>query len=132
MLHLQSEEPLFEQLILMSGTPLALPPLQPHTAETAYALHLKALDIQDLPAEERVQDIVHGPVARLWTNIAPGASLRPVIDNDVICRGPTHKDFATGSVQVEAVLPGVKWCRRVLLGDCQSDVSFKTFLCLDG
>ncbi|KAH8703171.1 carboxylesterase-like protein [Talaromyces proteolyticus] len=123
LLHLQSEEPLFEQLIVMSGTSLALPPITPQVAETAYALCLKAMGIQELSAGNRVRDIVHGPLSKLWTNIPSYIPLRPVIDNDTVFRGPTHEDFAGGSAQVEAVLPGAKWCRRVLLGDCQSDAS---------
>ncbi|PCG94964.1 Carboxylesterase, type B [Penicillium occitanis (nom. inval.)] len=126
-LHLQSEEPLFGQLIAMSGTSLALPPISPEVAETAYALCLKTLGIQELSETNRVRDIVHGPSPKLWTNIPAYIPLRPVIDNDIVFRGPTHEDFSSGPFQVEAVLPGVKWCRRVLIGDCQSDASIFSY-----
>lgn len=128
MLNLQSKEPLFEQLIVMSGTPLTLQPLQRHISEMAYSLCVNALGIQSLSAEDRVKEIVHGPVSRLWEEITPDIPLRPVIDNDIIYRSPTYQDFAGEPIQVEAALASAQWCKRVLIGNCQSDVSFNLIL----
>ncbi|KFX98663.1 hypothetical protein O988_04247 [Pseudogymnoascus sp. VKM F-3808] len=127
MLNLQSKESLFDQLIVMSGTPLGLPPLPSHISETAYSLCVRALGIEGLSAKDRVREIVHGPMSVLWENITPSIPLLPVIDDDVVFRGPTYEEYAGGSPQVEASLPGAQWCRRVLIGDCQSDASIYSY-----
>ncbi|OOQ86325.1 hypothetical protein PEBR_21898 [Penicillium brasilianum] len=118
-LHLQSRESLFQQLVVMSGTPLGLPPLSLPIADAAYSLSLKALNLHGLSMEDRVKEIVQGQVSNLC-GIIPDIPLLPVIDNDVISQRPTYEGIAQAS---EAEFPGMRWCRRILIGDCQFDGS---------
>lgn len=51
--------------------------------------------------------------------IGPDVPLLPVVDGDIITAKATFTQW--GSSDISSVVPGVEWCRRVLLGDCQND-----------
>ncbi|KEF60618.1 uncharacterized protein A1O9_02179 [Exophiala aquamarina CBS 119918] len=123
MIHLQSKEALFQQLILMSGSTLLLPPLPPPVSEIAYSLSMKALDLEGLTVDERVAKLIHGPKSDLYEKITPAIPLLPVIDNEVVHPGPSYEELFGGATRVENVLPGTKWCQRILVGDCEFDAS---------
>jgi hypothetical protein len=113
----------------MSGTPLALRPVLPIAAEETYSHCLEALGIQNLSPEDQLKEVVHGPMSTLWAYIPPAIQLLPIIDNETVFEGPTYQALHAGPKEIEAILPGIRWCRRILLGDCKSDVS-RSFSCV--
>ncbi|CAK7222510.1 hypothetical protein SEUCBS140593_004923 [Sporothrix eucalyptigena] len=123
MLHLQSKEPLFDQLILLSGSSLLLPPVTADVSEAAYTRTVHALGLEGLSSVERTKALVEGPVTLLYEKITPDIPLLPVIDGDLVHSRPTFETFSQGPSTIKALLPGAAWCRRLFIGDCAFDAS---------
>lgn len=121
--HLHSELPLFKRAILMSGSTLLMGPSPQARAETSYQKAVKALDLESLSPEERIQKLVSmdGQLLRttlLQRGVGSQVSV-PLVDGE-IC--PVEVDFESvmnGSLS----LPGRQWCESVMMGDCAFDVS---------
>lgn len=120
MLLLQSPELLFQQLISMGGTPLLLPDLPRVVSEDVYSTIAAALNVDKLSAEERVNYILNCPMEELYSKLPPGLPLIPVVDDDLVKALPTYKQ--TLKYGPTEMLPGMTWCKRLLIGDCQFDV----------
>ncbi|KAL1889728.1 hypothetical protein Sste5346_008714 [Sporothrix stenoceras] len=123
MLHLQSKEPLFDQLILLSGSSLLLPPVAAEVSEAAYSRAVHALDLEGLPSLDRIKALVDGPETLLYEKITPDIPLLPVIDSDLVHSRPTFETFSQGPGTIKPSLPGATWCRRLFIGDCAFDAS---------
>ncbi|KAK6371450.1 hypothetical protein LTS17_008700 [Exophiala oligosperma] len=121
MLLLQSPELLFQQLISMGGTPLLLPDLPRVVSEDVYSTIAAALNVDKLSAEERVNYILNCPMEELYSKLPPGLPLIPVVDDDLVKALPTYKQ--TLKYGPTEMLPGMTWCKRLLIGDCQFDGS---------
>lgn len=121
--HLQSPEPLFSQLLAMSGSTLVLSPLPPPVSELAFGLSMKALGLENLSEAEQVQSVSHGPGEALWAKITPDIPILPVIDDSIVRPGPTFAALSGVPSQVRQRLPGSDWCSRIMIGDCGFDVS---------
>lgn len=123
MLHLHSKEPLFTRFISMSGSSLMLRPLPPSVAEFAYASVLKALDIENLSGPERVKFLLESPIEKLIESIPPSIPLMPVIDGDLIPAVGTLSQISNKTNDPTWPMPGRQWCKSLMTGDCQFDVS---------
>lgn len=120
--HLQSPEPLFSQLLAMSGSTLVLPPLPPPVSELAYGLSIKALGLGNLSEAEQIRSVSHGPGEALWAKITPDIPILPVIDGRIVKPGPTFAALSDVPSKVRQLLPGSDWCSRIMIGDCGFDV----------
>ncbi len=103
----------------MGGNSLLMKALPPPAYEAIYAEVLKGLNFEDLHQEERVSALMNAPVEVVLERIHPGTPLLPVLDNDLIRRSVTYSEWSGQ----RSKLPGRRWCKRVVFGDCQFDVS---------
>lgn len=129
--HLHSEMPLFKRAILMSGSTLLMGPSPQARAEAGYQKAIKALDLESLGPEERVQKLVSMDGQLLRTTlfqhgVGPQVSV-PLVDGD-IC--PVEVDFKS-VIDGSLGLPGKHWCDSVMMGDCAFDVSTEASLVPD-
>lgn len=123
MLHLHSDEPLFKRFISMSGSSLMLKPLPLPVTEFAYASVLKALDIENLSGPERVKFLLESPIEKLLESVSPSIPLMPVVDGELIPGVGTLLQISNKVDDPALPMPGRQWCKSLLTGDCQFDVS---------
>lgn len=103
----------------MGGTPSLIPRLPHEMAESTYASVLQKLGIDDLPPEDRFKKLKETDRADWVTKLGPGLALSPVTD-----KGDKKPPFYQVDVPEDAASPpGSKWCPRIILGDCEMDVS---------
>lgn len=121
--HLNSEKPLFKRAMLMSGSTLLMGPSPMGRAEPSYMKAVKALGLDSLSAQERIEKLVRMDGQRLrstlfQSGVAPQVSI-PLVDGD-IC--PTTVDFKA-IIEGTLKITGEEWCESLVLGDCAFDVS---------
>ncbi|PGH05139.1 hypothetical protein AJ79_06887 [Helicocarpus griseus UAMH5409] len=119
--HLHSKEPLFKRAIMMSGSGLFPKPLPPPVTEFAYSTVIKALGLDGLSAEERINAMVAIPADELMARV-PRVPLMAAVDGDIIPSEPTFAKISKLSSAADE-LPGTKWCEDLAIGACQFDGS---------
>jgi len=112
--HLQSSIPLFERYASLGGTALLIPKLPPPVTEHGYAAVCQALGLEELSGQDRVQALIKTSSDDLLTKLGPNIPLMPALDDQVIPKALSFADLA---------VPGSSWCKEILIGDCQLDVS---------
>jgi len=99
-------------------------PLPPPVSEFAYASVIELFGLQTLPAAERIKALLELPVEKLLS-VPPTIPLMPVIDDHIQCAA-TFAQMSSKDDDPNLHLPGRKWCKELLIGDCQFDVSPST------
>lgn len=114
--HLQSEEPLFKRVVLMSGTSLLMSPIPEEAAEKNYRIAMEALDLGSATAERRINALLTMDATELRSKLMMVPAV-PIVDDDLPLTSHTFADITAG----KARLPGARWCKSVMIGDCQFD-----------
>lgn len=70
--------------------------------------------------EERVHALLTMPVTEILSKLPPGLPLFPAIDGDIISVPTTYQDVVDLGT---SNIPGKHWCKSLLIGDNQLDVS---------
>lgn len=107
----------------MSGSTLLVKPLPLPVSEFVYASVVKALDLENLSGPERVKAILEIPIKDLLEKIPPTMPLMPVVDGDIIPGVPTFSQISDKAEDPTYPIPGKQWCKSLMIGDCQFDVS---------
>ncbi|EWZ84230.1 hypothetical protein FOCG_11821 [Fusarium oxysporum f. sp. radicis-lycopersici 26381] len=117
--HLHSEEPLFHQIVAMSGSSQQrLKPLEASAA--SYQSVAKALGVADLPTKEKLQRIIETPIETFMASVGRKFPLGPLVDDETIPTVTTYKALGD-SEEFLKLFPGLKHCKRLMMGDCQMD-----------
>ncbi|KAL5610357.1 hypothetical protein FOVSG1_005038 [Fusarium oxysporum f. sp. vasinfectum] len=118
--HIHSEEPLFHQVVAMSGSSQqGLKPVE--TSVASYQSVAKALGVTDLPPKEQMQRIIKTPIEAFMASVGRKFPLGPLVDSDTIPAVTTYKALTDGDEFLK-LLPGLNHCERLMMGDCQMDV----------
>ncbi|KAK4171979.1 putative carboxylesterase [Triangularia setosa] len=117
--HLHSKEPLFSQLISMSGSCL-VKAKQPELAERSFNMALQLLEIPEIEEAAQIQRLLKVPMEDIREKIARKVPMAPIVDGDLIPRTTSYALMAD-PVQTAELFPGMKWCKRIMFGDCQMD-----------
>jgi Carboxylesterase family len=117
--HLTSNQPLFNQLIAMGGASL-IKPLPAEACEGAFSLAVKALGLSELSPPEQVQGLLRAPIEELVKKTL-GLPMIPIVDGETLMNVTSFGALGQPEKALE-LFPGMKWCKRVLFGDCQFDV----------
>lgn len=104
----------------MGGTPTLIPRLPSEVAESTYASVLEKLGISDASSEERIRRLKQTGREDWNTKLGPGLALSPVADEDE----KTAPFYQVGLPENTVSSTGSDWCRRIMLGDCEMDVSY--------
>lgn len=99
----------------MGGTPLLLKPLPMGAADGVFETVCEALGLQNVPAEERVKQLLSKDPSEILAAVPSSLPFMPVIDDDVVLSSPSFATWAS--------LPRGTWCKRLMIGDCELDVS---------
>lgn len=118
--HLHSSEPLFNQLVALGGSPI-IQPIPQGVAEIAYGIVTSALGLDKLSPADQVKALLDIPAEELASKLAKvGYPLAAVIDDDVVKTPTTYTGLANTDA-LETIFPGIKWCKTIMMGDCQFD-----------
>lgn len=118
-LQLHSEEPLFERAIMMSGSSLLLGPVPDAVAEASYQKAVRQLYLDGMNPKDRMKTLLEMDGQKLRATLLQGGfSPLPVIDGDICPTGIDFKSLFDGTLD----LAGKKWCKSLILGDCEFDV----------
>lgn len=111
--HLHSTEPLFSQLVAMSGTSL----IKAKSAEFGEKLFGAVVELLGIDPSEPVPQLLATSAEDIREKIGRKVPLAPLADGDLI---PWTTTFTTMADKAEtaALFPGQKWCRRILMDDC--------------
>ncbi|KAH8675161.1 Alpha/Beta hydrolase protein [Ilyonectria robusta] len=116
--HMQSQEPLFDQAILLGGSFLLVKPQTPESAESVYQSTIRSLSIEASSCKDRVQSLLNIPAEKLVDAALNGKTPPgPVIDDDLIPAIATFENIK------EFPMPGKNWCERLFCLGNQFDGS---------
>ncbi|KIV94100.1 hypothetical protein PV10_05255 [Exophiala mesophila] len=118
---LQSEEALFQHLVIMSGTCLLLRPVSGEVHEAIYQEFCEAQGLDKMPGQERIKAIEELDSFHLFSNTPPSIPPLPMIDGDIVKVALTFDDIEQWSTHGSSSIPGLGWCKELLIGDCQMD-----------
>lgn len=120
-LHLHQREPLFEQMIALSGTALQKArPLQ--LLEKFYNMALDGLGLSEVPQAGQMQRLLSVPMEDFTTKLGRNIAVAPVVDGHTIPEA-TSFNILNDKAKFHAAFPGVERCKRLMIGDCEMDVS---------
>jgi hypothetical protein len=120
-IHLQNEERLFDRLSALGGSPL-IGSFPPEVAEIAFGMVTQALGLGSLPPAEQVKSLLEIPASELEAKLRDlPAPVGSVVDGDIVRAGTTFQALANVS-ELAKTFPGIRWIKKVLMGDCQFDV----------
>lgn len=104
----------------MSGTYLLVQPLPYSVHEEGYRQAMKALGLENATPEERIKALLETPPQDLISKIPPSVPVAPAVDGDLI---PSALTYAQTADKTEKTLKAKAWCKDLLIGDAQIDVS---------
>lgn len=107
----------------MSGTCLLLRPLPTFAHESFYQAFCEAQGLTNVSGSERIKAIEKMDSLTLFSNMPPGIPSAPLVDQDIIKTAPTYKSAESWSEGGDPSIPGLHWCKELVIGDCQMDVS---------
>lgn len=118
--HIHSEQPLFKRAIAMSGTNLLMIPFSLSVHEQGYQDAMKAWGLADAPPEERIKALLERPAQDLIANLPPTVPIGLAVDGNLIPSMPTFEEIGDKG---KSYPKGKTWCKELLIGDAQIDVS---------
>jgi hypothetical protein len=115
-------------MMAMGGSSLLMKPLPVAVAEYAYSRVLGAVSIDiSLSLDEKLKALLETPAETFLNNIGPDVPLLPVHDEEYIKYPSSFAQWAQPDLQAQ--IPGLRWCDRVMVGDCQFDVCRPVWIC---
>ncbi|KAN0113063.1 carboxylesterase-like protein [Hyaloscypha variabilis] len=118
LLHLESSQPLFKRIFAMGGTPLLLKPLPLEVKESTYAAAIAKLGFTSMTTEARIKALKEVAPEVLLAATA-NLPMLPTIDGELITVPGTFSQWSFK----DKLLPGMKWCESIMIGDCEMDSS---------
>lgn len=104
----------------MSGTSL-LRPRKPELLQKSFGRVAEILGVANLSPEEQIQKLLHISLDELRAKVGRQISMGPMVDSEMIPEMTTFEGLGDRK-EVERVFPGMKYCRRIIMGDCEMDV----------
>lgn len=105
----------------MSGTNGLMKALPRPVAEGTYQTVIQRLGLQDLPPSDRINALVKLDAQELLAKLPPGLPLLPSLDSDLGIKETKLVEIYKGPSGLLDI-PGKKWCKEIIIGDCQADV----------
>ena len=118
--HLHQQQPLFHQLVVMSGSPLLRPKSAQLVAES-FKRAARALGTEYLGENEQLEALARGPTPTLIEKVGRNLSVGPIVDGEVIPELATFDKLRLAD-DVRRLFPGQRQTTRILIGDCKADV----------
>lgn len=106
----------------MGGTNLLLKPLPQAVNEQVYEKVLHLLNLHDLPAQDRVKALETMPAEKILASLPPEIPFLPSSGGDLDLPTNNYEEIYRGE-SGSLMHPGKSWCKQIMIGDCQMDVS---------
>lgn len=119
-------EPLFHQLVTMSGTSL-LRPRSVEQAEKTFGYVAEVLGAKDLPADKQIQRLLDIPQEEFTAKVGRKFTIGAIVKGDHIPKATTFESLSNEDSLLD-LFPGIRRCKRIIIGDCQMDVSISSYL----
>lgn len=87
-----------------------------------FSMIADALGGKELSPKQQLQRILDTPKEEFVSTVGRRLPIRPLVDGDTIRVSTTFK-LLTDPDEVLKFYSGIQHCRRVMMGDCQMDVS---------
>lgn len=113
-------------MVVMSGTCLALRPEPTTLHEKFYEQVCEIHGLTNLSGDQRLEALDKINSHELLAKIPPSVPSLPAIDNEFIHGVTTYETVKDWQNRSDPALPGLRWCRELLIGDCQFDVRMQT------
>lgn len=104
----------------MSGTWFLTGPLSYESHEQNYTQAMEALGLSNASVEERIKALLEMPGREVISKVPPSVQSAPAIDGDMALSSATHAQTADKD---STVPKGKSWCRDLMIGDAEMDVS---------
>jgi len=105
----------------MSGSSI-LRPRRLELLEKSFKSLVSELGVGDAPSALKVQKLLEPVDAGYMAKFARKYSVGPIVGGEIIPYLTTYESL-TDPVQALKIFPGIYHCKRILVGDCQFDVS---------
>ena len=83
---------------------------------------INSLGLDNVRRAEQMQKLLTVPAEHLTTRLGRSIAVAPVIDGDTIPEAASF-DIVNDKTNFARVFPGVGFCKRLMIGDCEMDVS---------
>lgn len=97
-------------------------PLSESVTESAYQTVVEALQLGQLSPSDRIKGLLEVDVKRMLSSIPPTMQQLPTLGGELGIKEPTFAEVHQG-LSGTSVLPSRSWCKEIMIGDCQMDVS---------
>lgn len=104
----------------MSGSRFFVQALPYDVHEGNYQHAMSALGLQNATSDERIKAFLETPGQDLLAKLPPSVLTAPAVDGDMV---PSAVTYAQVADQTSDIPKGKQWCRDLLIGDAQYDVS---------
>ncbi|TDZ31321.1 Cytochrome P450 monooxygenase patI [Colletotrichum spinosum] len=122
---LHAKEPLASRIVVLGGSPPALPPMTAEAAEGAYEAVVEALGFEKLHTAGRIEALCKTRPEELLEKIEGKIQFLPVVDGDTVPDIPTFEAAASGTL-----VPRDTACKSVMVGYAPFDGSIFGFVAL--
>jgi hypothetical protein len=119
---LQCTEPLFRRMVVLSGSCLLRRPVTLDTHEQFYLRFCKAQGFEGISKDDRIRAIEDRDSLELLLTTPPSVPSLPALDHDFLKVQTSFEKAKQWSNTQQPVIPGLKWCKEIVFGDCESDV----------
>lgn len=118
-------------MVALGGGPL-IQPLPQVVGDIGYGIATAALGLDKLPPADQVKSLLEIPAAELSSKLSKVPfPLSAVVDNDIVKATPTFAGL-TNTDNLEALFPGINWCKTISMGDGQLDGMIMAITALGG
>ena len=108
-------------MIALSGT--ALQKARPlELLEKFYGMTLNSLGLSSVPQADQMQKLLTVSAEDLTTKLSRSIAVAPVVDGDKIPEAASFH-IVNDKASFRRAFPGVGYCKRLMIGDCEMDVS---------
>lgn len=121
---LQSPEQLFQRLVSLSGTCLLRRPVPLSAHEQFYQNFCIAQGLTAVSGTARIKAMDKLSSHELLLKCPASVPFLPTLDHDVLHMPISFVHAKNWPDTEHPALPGLVWCKSILIGDCAFDVSF--------
>ncbi|KAL2061092.1 hypothetical protein VTL71DRAFT_9144 [Oculimacula yallundae] len=120
---LQCPEQLFQRMVVLSGSCLLRRPVSLDTHEQFYLEFCKAQGFEGISGDDRIRAIEDRESLELLLKTPLSVPSLPALDHDLLNEEISFEKAKHWPDSQPPALPGLKWCKEIVFGDCEYDAS---------
>lgn len=88
-----------------------------------YQTVISIFNLQDKSVDERIEALCSLSMESILKVLPPHIAFMHMVDGDLIKRTPRFDEIGSAKTPGNVALLGSSWCKGLMIGDCQFDVS---------